>query len=191
MASVNPRRMVRKRISCCNRGQSLKNQANGRGVRHKHDDEVKQGKIARPESAAPTMVSRHLASVEPGDSFDALLGEKRIAGPRNLRQSSGLPVVPYEATRHHPSSQQHRARRQLGWGSGTEPWQDYSSSSEAMSNRPDKSLAGNVHAEIFYLRRRISGRKTSVTSTCCTPRRCSERLAHSSPSTAESAAARW
>lgn len=55
-----------------NRQPSLKNQTDGRGVQHKHDDDVKQGKIASPESAAPLPVSRHLASVEPGDGFVAL-----------------------------------------------------------------------------------------------------------------------
>ncbi|MBP7203610.1 MAG: hypothetical protein KBA32_10460 [Propionivibrio sp.] len=43
--------------------QSLKAQANGSGVQHEHDDDVKQGKMARTESAAPTTVSRQIASV--------------------------------------------------------------------------------------------------------------------------------
>lgn len=102
--------------------------------------------MASRESAVPITVSRPLASVEPGDRFVALLGEKRIAGLRNLRRSRRLLGVPGEATRHHPASRQHRARRRLGWRAGTEPWADYSSSPETMSNRPagpgDESAGG-------------------------------------------------
>lgn len=51
---------------------SLKDRANGRGVRRKHNYDMKQGRMASTKNAAPLPVSRYLASVEPGDGFVAL-----------------------------------------------------------------------------------------------------------------------
>lgn len=55
------------------RWQSPQDWANGRGVQHAHDDDVKQGKEGEfRKRAAPSAVRGYLTSVEPGDSLVAL-----------------------------------------------------------------------------------------------------------------------